>query len=770
MRVVKRNGLEEEVQFDKITSRIKRLCLCLKVDAYWLAQKVIQEVHDGVCTRDLDVFAAEIAASLVTTHPDWGVLAARITVSNMHKETVKGFSEASERLYAYKSMGCSRPVLSDDYIATVRRHASALNSAIIHDRDFMFTYMGIKTLEKSYLLRLGGKVAERPQHLFMRVAVGIHGDDVDRVLETYKHLSLHLFTHASPTLFNAGTTRPQLSSCFLLQMSDDSIEGIFKTVSDCAVISKSAGGIGINCHNIRAEGTYISGTNGHSNGIVPMLRVFNNVARYVDQGGNKRPGAFAFFMEPWHGDIMEFLDLRKNTGKEENRARDLFYGLWVPDLFMRRVKANATWTLFSPDSAGGLHEVYGTAFDALYERYEADGRGIRTVAAQEVWKAILASQIETGTPYMLYKDACNAKSNQQNLGTIKGSNLCTEIVQYTSAEETAVCNLGSLCLPAFVKKGHFDYDALHGAAKVLARNLDTVIDVTYYPVPEARTSNLRHRPVGMGVQGLADVFMQLKMPFGGEQSRHVNRRIFETIYHAALEASCELAKERGPYASYEGSPMSRGILQFDFWPGTKLFRDDWDTLRANIATYGVRNSLLVAPMPTASTAQIMGNTECFEPCTSNIYQRRVLSGEFQMVNPHLLADLMQLGLWTDTLRQRIIANHGSVSEIKEIPAHLRELYRTVWEISQKDIIDMAADRSPFIDQSHSLNIHLAAPSVASLTSMHFYGWEKGLKTGMYYLRTKPAADAIQFTIDAEKTKAPNDSVCTMEEGCVSCSG
>ncbi|KAI8822019.1 ribonucleotide reductase [Fimicolochytrium jonesii] len=759
MFVFKRDGRPERVAFDKITARLQKLCYGLDmnfVDPVEVSQKVVTGVYQGVTTVELDNLAAETAAYLTTKHPDYAILAARIAVSNLHKETKKQFTDVMEDLYKYVNpkTGKNASMISENTYKAIMKNADRLNSAIIYDRDFNYNFFGFKTLERSYLLRIDGKVAERPQHMLMRVAVGIHGEDLDAVIETYDYMSEKYFTHASPTLFNAGTPRPQLSSCFLLTMKDDSIEGIYDTLKTCAMISKTAGGIGLNIHKIRALGSYIAGTNGHSNGIVPMLRVFNNTARYVDQGGNKRPGAFAIYLEPWHSDVFEFLDLKKNTGKEENRARELFYALWISDLFMQRVEQNGDWSLFCPAEAPGLEEVYGEEFTKLYEKYEKEGRARKTIKAQKLWYAILESQIETGTPFMLYKDACNQKSNQKNLGTIKCSNLCTEIVQYSSPEEVAVCNLASVSLPNFVIKQDgvpmFDFKKLHEVIKVMTKNLNVIIDINYYPVEEARRSNFRHRPIGLGVQGLADAFIKMRFAFDSREAGQLNKDIFETIYFAALEASCELAEKLGAYETYEGSPVSKGQLQPDMWGVKPSDRWDWAELRAKIAKHGVRNSLLVAPMPTASTSQILGNNECFEPYTSNIYTRRVLSGEFQIVNHHLLKDLTELNLWNDDMKNRIIGDNGSIQKIQQIPQELKDIYKTVWELSQKVIIDMAADRGAFIDQSQSLNIHLAAPNFAKLTSMHFYGWKKGLKTGLYYLRTRPAADAIQFTVDQQK--------------------
>ena len=683
-------------------------------------------------------------------------LVPRIAVSNLHKETHKKFSDSIATLYNMKQSmtGKAIPMIDEKYYNIVMKHKDKLDAAILYDRDFQYQYFGFKTLERSYLLKKDGKVVERPQQMLMRVAVGIHGEDIDAAIETYDLLSQKLFTHASPTLFNAATPRPQLSSCFLLTMASDSIEGIYDTLKQCALISKSAGGIGLNVHCIRSTGSYIAGTNGNSNGLVPMLRVFNNTARYVDQGGNKRPGAFAIYLEPWHADIFDFLDLRKNHGKEESRARDLFYALWIPDLFMKRVKADADWSLMCPDECPGLHEVWGDEFEALYEKYEREGRARKTVKAQKLWYHVIESQIETGTPYMLYKDACNRKSNQQNLGTIKCSNLCTEIVEYSAPDEVAVCNLASIAVNMFVKPQDktFDFDKLKMVAKVVTKNLNKIIDVNYYPVPEARNSNMRHRPVGIGIQGLADAYILMRYPFESEEAALLNKQIFETIYYGALEASCELAERDGPYSTYQGSPVSKGVLQYDMWGVTPTSLHDWSALKARIAKHGVRNSLLMAPMPTASTAQILGNNESVEAYTSNIYTRRVLSGEFQVVNQHLLKDLVELGVWNDDIKNDIISANGSIQHIPNIPDKIKKLYKTVWEISQKNVIKQAADRGAFIDQSQSLNIHIAEPNFGKMSSMHFFGWESGLKTGMYYLRTKPAAQAIQFTVDKTKVK------------------
>ncbi|OBT63931.1 ribonucleoside-diphosphate reductase subunit M1 [Pseudogymnoascus sp. 23342-1-I1] len=756
MFVYKRNGNKERVQFDKITARVSRLCYGLDaehVDAAAITQKVISGVYQGVTTIELDNLAAETAAYMTVTHPDYAILAARIAVSNLHKQTKKQFSSVIHDLYHYINPKNSKPspMIAKKTYDIVMKHAEELNSAVLYDRDFNYQYFGFKTLERSYLLRLDGKVAERPQHMIMRVAVGIHGEDIEKTIETYNLMSSKYFTHASPTLFNAGTPQAQLSSCFLVDMKEDSIEGIYDTLKTCAMISKTAGGIGLNIHRIRATGAYIAGTNGNSNGIVPMLRVFNNTARYVDQGGNKRPGAFAIYVEPWHADVFEFLDLRKNHGKEEVRARDLFYALWIPDLFMKRVEKNGDWTLMCPNECPGLADVYGDEFEALYEGYEKEGKGRKTIKAQKLWYSILESQTETGNPFMLYKDACNRKSNQKNLGTIRSSNLCTEIVEYSSPDEVAVCNLASLALPTYVDmaNGTYDFQKLHEVTQVVVKNLNKIIEVNYYPVEEARRSNFRHRPVAVGVQGLADAFLALRLPFDSPEAKHLNSQIFETIYHGALTASVELAQIHGTYETYEGSPVSKGELQYDMWGVTPTDLWDWDSLKAQIKQHGIRNSLLVAPMPTASTSQILGFNECFEPYTSNIYSRRVLAGEFQVVNPWLLKDLVDMGLWSDNMKNRIIADGGSIQNIPNIPADIKALYKTVWEISQRTIVQMAADRGAFIDQSQSLNIHMKDPTMGKITSMHFAGWKLGLKTGMYYLRTMAASAPIQFTVDQE---------------------
>jgi ribonucleoside-diphosphate reductase alpha chain len=754
MLVLKRDGRRESVKFDKITTRIERLCKGLDpqfIQPVEVAKKVIEGLYDGVSTQELDNLAAEIAASLTVRHPDYAILAARIAVSNLQKLTSNSFSNTMKRLYTYVNpkTGDHAPLISTEAYGVIKKYAKRLDEAIDYNRDFSYDYFGFKTLERSYLMRLDGKVVERPQHLIMRVAVGIHMDDIDSVLETYELMSEKWFTHATPTLFNAATPKPQLSSCFLLTMQDDSIDGIYDTLKQCAKISQSAGGIGLSIHNIRAKGSYIRGTGGASNGIVPMLRNFDMTARYVDQGGGKRKGSFAIYLEPWHADVFEFLELKRNHGKEEMRARDLFYALWVPDLFMKRVEANEDWSLFCPNEAPGLSDCWGDDFERMYEKYEREGKARKVIKAQDLWFEILESQIETGTPYMLFKDAANRKSNQKNLGTIKSSNLCTEIIEYTAPDEVAVCNLASIALPKFVNEDKtFDHKALYDITYVATKNLNKVIDVNYYPVEEARRSNMRHRPIGLGVQGLADAFILLRYPFDSPEARQLNKEIFETIYFAAMTASKDLATLQGTYETFKGSPVSKGIFQFDMWGVTPdSGRWDWDSLKQEVKKYGVRNSLLVAPMPTASTSQIMGNNECFEPYTSNIYTRRTLSGEFIVVNKHLMKDLIELGIWNDSMKSKIISANGSIQNIAGIPKALKEIYKTVWEISQKAIVEMSADRGAYICQSQSLNIHMTDANFGKLTSLHFYAWKKGLKTGMYYLRTKAAADAIKFTID-----------------------
>jgi len=813
MQVIKRNGKREEVSFDKITARVKKLVYGLSdhVSAIKISMKVIEGLYDGVSTSDLDNLAAETSATMAAIHPDYALLAARIAVSNLHKNSNKSFSETMEGLYNYIDPATYQKagLISDNIIEVIRNNADTLDSAIIYDRDFTFDYFGFKTLERSYLLRMNGKVVERPQHMLMRAAIGIHGEDITSAIETYNLMSEKWFIHATPTLFNAGTPKPQLSSCFLLTMVDDSIQGIFETLSRCAKISQSAGGIGLSIHNIRATGSYIKGTGGTSNGIIPMLKVFNDTARYVDQGGGKRKGAFAVYLEPWHADIFEFLELKKNHGKEENRARDLFYALWISDLFMERVKNNENWSLFCPNEAPGLCDTYGGEFEALYHKYEKEGKARKVVRAQDIWSAIIESQIETGTPYMLYKDAANKKSNQKNLGTIKSSNLCTEIMEYTSADEVAVCNLASIALPKFVENGEFNYEQLYNITRVVTRNLNKVIDVNYYPIPEARNSNMRHRPIGIGVQGLADAFIMMGFAFDSPEARKLNTEIFETIYFGAVTESNAIAQRDGAYQSYEGSPASKGELQYDMWGVEPTNRWNWSELKGKIKKHGLRNSLLIAPMPTASTSQILGNNECIEPYTSNIYTRRTLSGEYIIVNKHLLNDLIRLGQWNEDMKEMLIASNGSVQEIPGIPQELKDRYKTVWEISQKAIIDMAADRGAFICQSQSLNLFVENANMGKLSSMHFYAWQKGLKTGMYYLRSKAAVEPIKFSLSEKHQRRflkqdqidnlnmPSDTatksasgnanmnsledmtpivdmdvasgpVCTMEEGCVMC--
>ncbi len=751
MQVIKRDGRREEVSFDKITARVRKMSYGLDttyVNIIEVTKKVIMGLYDGVTTVELDNLAAETAATMATIHPDYALLAARIAVSNLHKETSKSFSNVIDGLYNYvdPKTGDLAGMISDEVHQIVMKHKTKFDSAIIYDRDFEFDYFGFKTLERSYLMRMNGKVVERPQHLFMRVAVGIHGEDIQSAIETYNLMSERWFIHATPTLFNAGSPKPQMSSCFLLSMMDDSIAGIFETLQRCALISQSAGGIGLSIHNIRATGSYIKGTGGTSNGIIPMLRVFNDTARYVDQGGGKRKGAFAVYLEPWHADIYEFLELKKNHGKEEMRARDLFYALWIPDLFMERVKADGDWSLFDPNEANGLYDVYGAKFEAMYHKYEQEGRARKVVKARELWNTVLESQTETGTPYILYKDAANKKSNQQNLGTIRSSNLCTEIIEYTSKDEVAVCNLASIALPKFVQNGKFDFERLCEITSVVTRNLNKVIDLNYYPIPEARTSNMRHRPIGLGVQGLADAFILMGMPFDSEGAKQLNIDIFETIYFAAVTESCNLAEKYGHYETFKGSPISQGTFQFDFWGVVPSKRWDWASLRERVMKVGVRNSLLLAPMPTASTSQILGNNECFEPYTSNLYTRRTLAGEHIVVNKHLMRDLVRLGMWNEEMREAIMAANGSIQGMEDIPEEVRAVYKTAYEISQKVIIDMSADRGAFICQSQSLNVFMESPTFAKLSSMHFYAWQKGLKTGMYYLRSKAATDPIKFTL------------------------
>jgi ribonucleoside-diphosphate reductase alpha chain len=762
MFVVKRDGKKELVMFDKITARVRKICYGLNplVDPVKVAMRVIEGLYDGVTTSELDNLASEIAATMTTTHPDYAKLAARISVSNLHKNTKKVFSEVMEDLYTYINprTGNDAALLADDVYKIIKDNAALLDSTIIYSRDFNYDYFGFKTLERSYLLKLNGEIAERPQHMLMRVSIGIHKEDIEAAIETYELMSKKFFTHATPTLFNSGTPKPQMSSCFLLQMQDDSIDGIYDTLKQTAKISQSAGGIGLSAHNVRATGSYIRGTNGTSNGIIPMLKVYNDTARYVDQGGGKRKGSFAIYLEPWHADVFDFLDLRKNTGAEEKRARDLFLALWIPDLFMKRVEEDGVWTLMCPNECPGLFDTYGDEFEKLYVGYEEKQKGRKTIKARDLWEKILESQIETGNPYMLYKDAANRKSNQKNLGTIRSSNLCTEIMEYTAKDEVAVCNLASISLPMFISESaegvkFFDHKKLYKITKKVIRNLNTVIDRNYYPIKEAENSNMRHRPVGLGVQGLADAFIMLRMPFTSDEAKKLNQEIFETLYFASVTSSMEIAKVEKPYSTYEGSPMSQGEFQFNMWgvSETELSGNwDWVKLRADVKKHGVRNSLLLAPMPTASTSQILGNNEAFEPYTSNIYTRRVLSGEFIVVNKHLLEDLVGLGLWDNAMKEDIMRANGSIQHIDIIPQDIKDLYRTVWEMSMKDIIDMSRQRGYFVDQSQSLNLFMEDADYSKLTSMHFYAWKSGLKTGMYYLRTKSAVNAIKFSLSNDK--------------------
>lgn len=761
MFVIKRDGRRESVKFDKITARIIKLIYGLNpiyVDPIKVAMKVINGMYTSITTSDLDNLAAQEAAAMSVVHPDYALLASRIAVSNLHKDTEKSFSKSIDALYQYVDPMTGQPasLIAQDVWEIIQKNAELLDSTLIYDRDYHFDYFGFKTLEKSYLLRLKGKVAERPQHMYMRVAIGIHKEDLQAAIETYHLLSEGWFTHATPTLFNSGTPKAQMSSCFLLQMKDDSIDGIYDTLKQTAKISQSAGGIGLAIHKIRAKGSYIKGTNGTSNGIVPMLRVFNDTARYVDQGGGKRKGSFAVYIEPWHDDIMDFLELKKNTGQEELRTRDLFLALWIPDLFMKQVKDDGDWYLFCPHESPGLNESHSKEFEKRYNNYVAAGKYRRKIKARTLWTRIIESQVETGTPYMLFKDAANSKSNQQNLGTIQSSNLCTEIIEYTAPDEVAVCNLASVALPKFVKEDKtFDHERLFQITYTATRNLNRIIDRNYYPIKEARNSNMRHRPIGLGVQGLADTFVMMRIAFDSDEAKKLNKEIFETIYYAALTCSKDLAKTEGHYESFPGSPASQGILQYDMWKVQPSNRWEWELLKDEIKQYGLRNSLLLAPMPTASTAQILGNNECFEPFTSNMYMRRVLSGEFPIVNKHLLRDLVQLGLWSNDMKNKIMIHNGSIQNIDEIPDNIKDIYKTVWEIKQKDLIDMAADRGAFIDQSQSLNIFMESPTYAKMTSLHFYAWEKGLKTGMYYLRSKAGADAVQFTVDKSSAAVPN---------------
>lgn len=759
MFVITRSGKKEPVKFDKITLRIQKLTYGLNtefVDAMEVAKRTIQGLFDGITTEELDNLSAEVAAYMTSTHPDYSRLAGRIAVANLHRKTSDSFTETIETLYNHidETTGEQMPAISKELYDCAMEHKDRIGAELAYSRDYEYDYFGFKTLERSYLLRVKGSIVERPQHMLMRVALGIHLTDIDAAIETYHLLSEKWFTHATPTLFNAGTNKPQMSSCFLLSMKEDSIAGIYDSLKDCALISQSAGGIGLSIHNIRAKGTFIKGTNGYSNGIVPMLRVFNDTARYVDQGGGKRKGSFAVYLEPWHADIFDFLELKKNHGKEELRARDLFYALWVNDLFMERVESEKEWSLFCPKEAPGLADCHGEEFKKLYLKYEKEGRAKRVVPARKLWFEILQSQIETGSPFMLYKDAANEKSNQKNLGTIKSSNLCTEIIQYTDENEVAVCNLASLALPMYVDGAEYDHKKLFDVVYKVTVNLNKIIDLNYYPVPEAEYSNKKNRPIGLGVQGLADTFAKLKMAFDSEEAKTLNKEIFETIYFAALSASCDLAQKDGAYDSYEGSPVSQGILQYDMWGVTPTDRWDWSGLKEKIKTHGVRNSLLMAPMPTASTSQILGNNECIEPFTSNLYTRRVLSGEFAVINKYLVQDLIDLGLWNEQMKNQIVKFNGSIQPIEAIPQNLKDMYKTVWEIKQKSVIDMAKDRGAYIDQSQSLNIHMTDVNMGKLSSMHFHAWRSGLKTGMYYLRTKAASDAIKFTIREEKEQIP----------------
>jgi len=811
MYVTKRNGKIEAVSFDKILKRIKtssndkkinsilntnisngngeepdknQTTGGLKINHTNLAMKVIDQLYNKISTTKIDELTAEQCASMSSVHPDYNTLASRIIISNHHRDTPTTFSKSMNLLYKNKNkQGKNFPMISEHFYIYVHKRAAVLD-AICGDchRDYLLDYFGFKTLERSYLMKINGKIVERPQYMWMRVAIGIHlpttaavaaatADTTaidEKIIKTYELMSKKYFTHATPTLFNAGTPHPQLSSCFLEAMENDSIEGIYNTLKDCALISKWAGGIGLHIHNVRAMGSHINGTNGTSNGIVPMLKVFNNTARYVDQGGGKRNGSFAIYLEPWHADVEVFLQMRKNHGDEELKARDLFYALWIPDLFMERVKNGGTWTLMCPDECPGLADVFGEEFNKLYIQYETNGKTRKTINARDLWFQILDSQMETGTPYLLYKDSVNKKTNQKNLGTIKSSNLCTEITEYSSETETAVCNLASIALPAFVENGVFNYDKLHEVAQVVTYNLNRVIDVNYYPIEKTRVSNMKHRPIGIGVQGLADVFMLMNIPFFSDAAKEINKNIFETIYHAALTESCEISKTEGTYESFNGSPASQGILQFDLWekePNTERY--DWNAIKKNIQTHGLRNSLLVAPMPTASTSQILGYNECFEPITSNIYSRRTLAGEFIIANKYLMNDLIKLNLWNEKIKNSIIANNGSIQQIESIPTHIREKYRTVWEIPMRHVIDMAADRGIYICQSQSLNLWLEDPNYNTLTSMHFYGWSKGLKTGIYYLRRRAKHQAQQFTI--EPTKKENNTTTTEDEICEMCS-
>ena len=770
MNVMKRNEQLEIVSFDKILRRMKRIGkeVDLKLNYTALAIKVIDQLYDGISTERIDELTAEQCAALASTHPDYNILCARIIISNHQKNTNTTFATTMTKLFNFKDKhGLICPLISDELYSVVREHSDTLESMICYDRDYLIDYFGFKTLERSYLMKVDGVIVERIQHMWMRVSIGIHGNDLDRVKETYDLMSQKYFTHATPTLFNAGTPKPQLSSCFLQAMESDSVDGIYNTLKDCANISKWAGGIGLHIHNIRASGSHIRGTNGKSNGIVPMLKVFNNTAKYIDQGGGRRNGSFAIYLEPWHADIEIFLEMRKNHGDEELKARDLFYALWIPDLFMKRVKANADWTLMCPDECPGLADVYGDEFDTLYESYEAAGKGRISIKARQLWFHMLDAQMETGTPYMLFKDACNRKSNQKNVGVIKSSNLCTEIIEYSDENETAVCNLASIALPTFVdsENATFDYSKLHEVVKVVTNNLNRVIDINFYPTDKCRVSNMRHRPIGLGVQGMADVFIMMDMPFYSMKAKAINKRIFETIYHAALECSYELSRRDGAYETFVGSPASEGILQFDLWEHSQTNEFfDWTDMKAKIQQFGLRNSLLVAPMPTASTSQILGYNECIEPITSNIYSRRTGAGEFVLANKYMMMDLIKLDLWSDSIKNNIIANNGSIQQLDMVPQEIRDKYKTVWEIPMRELVDMAADRGVYICQSQSLNLWLEDPNYNNLTSMHFHSWSKGLKTGIYYLRRRGRHQAQQFTIEPEKAKHGDneeDEICEM---------
>ena len=818
MYVTKRNGEKENVQFDKILKRIKTIGkdVDIKINYSSLAMKVIDQLYSGISTTKIDELSAEQCASLASTHQDYNVLAGRIIISNNHKNTKHSFYEVTSDLYNNTDIhDVQCPIVTREIFDLVKKHRERLENSIDFNRDYLIDYFGFKTLERAYLMKIKNKIVERPQHMWMRVSLGIHKDNIDRVLETYEFMSQKYFTHATPTLYNAGTPKPQLSSCYLLAMESDSIGGIYNTLKDCAMISKWAGGIGLHIHNVRASGSHIRGTNGTSNGIVPMLKVFNNTAKYVDQGGGKRNGSFAIYLEPWHADIEIFLQMRKNHGDEELKARDLFYALWTPDLFMERIKSDGNWTLMCPDECPGLSDLYGDEFKELYEKYENENRGKKTVKARDLWFQVLDAQMETGTPYLLYKDACNKKSNQKNLGTIKSSNLCSEIVEYSDDTETAVCNLASISLTNFAKQNgegapYFDFEELHKISKIVAYNLDQIIDVNFYPTDKTEKSNMRHRPIGIGVQGLADTFFKMNFAFTSEDAQQLNKDIFETIYHAAVETSNEIAISRynvvnekryekldlglsvynlfnkyennmmkvkgkkkttvGSYSTFEGSPMSKGVFQFDMWNVTPSSRYNWEELRTSVITYGIRNSLLMAPMPTASTSQILGNNECIEPITSNIYSRRTMAGEFVLANKYLMKDLFDLDLWNEKIKNNIIANNGSIQQLTMVPEDIREKYKTVWELPMRKLIDMAADRGAYVCQSQSLNLWLEDPNYNNLTSMHFYSWSKGLKTGIYYLRRRARHQAQQFTIEPEKTR--NDSLVgeTEDEICEMCSG